>query len=90
MAKVEAIKRKEEKELDALPNNDDPINKEDDSGYESENCGEPWKNYKDEKYIINKDLEIIGLTRRIMFFLCIVHVVKLTNHGWRRKTYYQL
>ena len=49
MAKVEAIKTttnqrtelvqlyKEDKELDARPNNDDTVNKEDDSGYESEN-----------------------------------------------------
>ena len=58
MAKVEAIKRtknqraevvqvyKQDKEQDALPNNDGNVNKEDDSGYESENWGEPWKNTK--------------------------------------------
>ena len=71
MAKVEAIKRtknrqpelvqayKEEKEWDALPNDDDTVNKEDDSDYESENWGEPWKNYKNEKDITNKELEIV-------------------------------
>ena len=71
MAKVEAIKRtknggpelvqsyKEEREWDALPDDDDTVNNEDDSGYESENCGEPWKNYKDEKYITNNELEIV-------------------------------
>ena len=60
MTKVEVIKRtknrraelvqeyEEEKEQDALPNNDDT--EEDDSGYESENWGELWKNYNDEKY----------------------------------------
>ena len=54
MAKVGAIKRtknrraelaqlyKEEKEWDALPNDDDTEG--DDSGCESENWGEPWKN----------------------------------------------
>ena len=67
MAKVEAIKRtknrraelvqvyKEEKEWDTLPNDDDTVNEEDDDkGYEPENCGEPWKNYKGEKYFTNK------------------------------------
>ena len=55
MSNVEAIKRiknrraklvqeyKEEIEWDALP----------------ENWVEPWKNYKDEKYITNKELEIV-------------------------------
>ena len=69
IAKVEAIKRtknrraelkqvyKEEKEWDALPDNDDT--EEDDSVYESENIGQPWKNYKDEKYVTNKKLEIV-------------------------------
>ena len=69
MAKVEAIKRtknrraelvqayKEDKEFNDRPNDDDI--EEDDSGYESENWGEPWKNYKDEKYITNKELEIV-------------------------------
>ena len=62
MAKVEAMKwtknrrfqfvqvYKEEKEWDTLPNDDDTVNEEDDSAYESKNWGEPWKNYKDEKY----------------------------------------
>ena len=69
MAKVEAIIRtknqraelmqvyKEEKECDALPNNDET--EKDDSGYESENWGESLKNYKDEKHITNKDFEIV-------------------------------
>ena len=61
--KVEAIKKNrraellylyiEDKEWDALPNDDDTFNEEDDEGYEPENCGEPWKNYKDEKYVTN-------------------------------------
>ena len=38
---------KKEKEWDARPN--DENTEEDDSGYESENLGEPWKIYKDEK-----------------------------------------
>ena len=74
MAKVEAIKRtknknkraepvqlyKEDKELDALPNDDDTVNKDNnDMGYKSENCGEPWKKYKDEKYVKNKELELV-------------------------------
>ena len=72
MAKVEAIKRtkirraqlvqlyKENKEWDARPNDNDIVNEEDDEkGYESENCGEPWKYYKDEKYITNKELELV-------------------------------
>ena len=54
MAKVEAIKRtkywqaelvelyKIDKEFNDRPNNDDT--EENDSGYESENWGEPWKN----------------------------------------------
>ena len=46
-------------EQDARPNNDETVNKEDDSGYESENWGEPWKNHKDEKYITNNELEIV-------------------------------
>ena len=33
-------------------------------------------------------IEKLGLTSRIMFILCIVDVVKFTNHGWRKKTYY--
>ena len=69
MAKVEAIKRtknrraelvqayKEDKEFNDRPNDDDI--EEDDSGYESENWGEPWKNYEDEHYIIDKELEIV-------------------------------
>ena len=32
---------------------------EDDSGYEAENWGEPSKYHKDEKYITNKELEIV-------------------------------
>ena len=28
-------------------------------GYESENCGESQKNYADEKYIANKNLELV-------------------------------
>ena len=32
--------------------------------YESENCGEPWKNYEDEKFIKNKELELV-----LRFFL---------------------
>ena len=72
MAKVEAIKiiisqraelmqlYKEDKEWDALPNNNDTMNKEDDDmGYESENCGEPWKNHKDKKCMTNKELEVV-------------------------------
>ena len=50
---------KENKEWDTLLNDVDTVNKEDDDKvYESGNCGEPWKNYKDEKYITNKELEI--------------------------------
>ena len=30
----------------------------------------------------------VGLTKRNIFFLFIVHVVKFTNHGWSKKTYY--
>ena len=49
---------KEDKQWDARLNNYETTNEEDDDiGYESENCGKPWKNYKDEKYIINKELE---------------------------------
>ena len=64
MAKVEAIKRtknrrvelvklyKEDKEWDAQPNNNDTVNDEDDDmGYESENCGDPFKT--------NKELELL-------------------------------
>ena len=40
---------KEGKEWDVLPNDDDTVSEEDDSGYESDNWGEPWKNYKDDK-----------------------------------------
>ena len=51
----------EDEERDTQPNNDDAVNKEDDNkGYESENCGEPWKNYEDEKYITNKELELVS------------------------------
>ena len=69
MTKVEAIKRtknrraelvqlfKEDKEWHAQPNDDDT--KEDDFGHESENIGHPWKNYEDEKYIRDKELEIV-------------------------------
>ena len=69
MAKVKAIKRtknwraelvqlhKKDWEFNDRPNNDDT--EEDDSGYESENWGEPWKNYEDEHYITNKELEIV-------------------------------
>ena len=71
MTKDEVVKRtknwraelvqlyKENKEWDTLLNDVDTVNKEDDDKvYESGNCGEPWKNYKDEKYITNKELEI--------------------------------
>ena len=70
LAKVEAIKRtknrkaeleqlyKEEKEWDARPN-DDSTENEDESSYVLPNWGEPWKNCKDEKYITNKELEIV-------------------------------
>ena len=64
LAKIDAIKRtknpraelvqayKEDKEFNDRPNED--------SGYESEKCDEPWKNlYKDEKYITDKELEIV-------------------------------
>ena len=69
MAKVEAIKRtknrraelvqayKEDKAFNDMPNDDDT--EEDDSSYESENWGEPWKNYEDEHYITDKELEIV-------------------------------
>ena len=69
MAKFEAIKRtkywragivqlyKKDKEFNDRPNNDDT--EEDDSGYESENIGQPWNNYEDEHYITDKELEII-------------------------------
>ena len=40
-----------------MPNDDDT--EEDDSGSESENWGEPWKNYTGEIYITNKELEIV-------------------------------
>ena len=43
---------KEDKELNAWSNDDD-------SGYESENWGKPWKNYRDEKYTTDKELEIV-------------------------------
>ena len=49
---------KEEKEWDARPNDDDTED-EDESSYESENWGEPWKNRKDEEYITDKELEIV-------------------------------
>ena len=48
---------KEDKVFDARSDDDDT--EEDDSGYESENIGEPWTNYKDEKYITDKELEIV-------------------------------
>ena len=113
MAKVEAIKRtknqqvelvhlyKEDKEWDALPNDDDTVNKEDDSGYESDNWGEPWKNYKDEKCIINNELKIVLQKHfedntvwdfsylKTWFnqekFVYPIHVIKFTHHGWRKK-----
>ena len=47
---------KEDKELNARPNNDDT--EENDSGFESDNWNEPWKHYEDEKYITNIDLEL--------------------------------
>ena len=48
---------KEDKEWDAQPNDDDTVNEgDDDKGYESENCGELWKNYKDKKYITKTEL----------------------------------
>ena len=51
---------KGDKEWDVLPNDDDTVHKEDDNkGYESENCGELWKNYKDDKHILNKELELV-------------------------------
>ena len=72
MTKVEAIKRikirraelvqlhKEDKGQDARPNHDDTVNEEDnDNGYELETCGEEWKNYKDKKYVTNKELELV-------------------------------
>ena len=39
------------------PNDDDT--EKDESGYESENWGKPWKNYEDEHYITDIELEII-------------------------------
>ena len=69
MAKVEANKRtnnrraefvqiyKEDKAFNDIPNHDNT--EEDDSNYESENRGEPWKNYEDELYITDKELEIV-------------------------------
>ena len=69
MAKVEAIKRtknrlaelvqayKEDKAFNDMPNNDDT--EEDESSYESEDWGEPWKNYEDEHYITDKELETV-------------------------------
>ena len=69
MDKVEAILRiknrraelvqtyEEDKEFNDRANNDDT--EEDDSGYESGNWGEPWKNYEDVHYITDKELEII-------------------------------
>ena len=72
MTNVEEIKRtkirqtelvqlyKEDKEWDAQPNDDDTVNKEDDDkDYESKNCGEPWTNYRDEKFITNTTLELV-------------------------------
>ena len=119
MAKVLAMKRtknrcneliklyKDNKEKDTLPNNDDPVNDEDDdAGFESDNWIVPQKNYEDKKYITNKQLELVlqfflkkiqsvilvlqklGLSKRNMFILFIVYVVKFTNHGLRKKTYY--
>ena len=69
MSKVEAIKRtknwqdalvqayKEDRAFNDWPNDDDT--EEDDSGYESKNWSEQWKNYKDEDYITDKELEIV-------------------------------
>ena len=38
----------------------DIVNKEDDDkGYEPVSCGEPQKSYKYEKYITNKELELV-------------------------------
>ena len=71
MAKVEAMKRtknrqaelmqvyKEERKWYTMPKNDGIVNKEDDAGYESENWGALWKNYKDEKHITNNELEVV-------------------------------
>ena len=81
MAKVEVIKRtknwraelvqlfKKDKVLHALLNDNENLNKDDDSGYESENWGEPWINFKHEKYITNNALEIVLRT------FCLKHSV---------------
>ena len=94
---------KEDKEWIALPNDSDTVNEEDDDkAYESENWGESWKNYKDDKYITNNELEVVGkkipceilvikklgLTKRNLFLLYIFHVVKFSNYGWKKKIYY--
>ena len=70
MTEVEAIKRTKirraelvqfsKEDLENQPNDDEIKNKVyDDKSYESENCGKPWKNYEDEKYITNKELKLV-------------------------------
>ena len=43
-----------------MPNDDNTVIKEDGgNGYESENCIVPWKNYKDEQFNSNTELELV-------------------------------
>ena len=43
-----------------LCHDDDTVNEvNNDKGCESENYGEPWKNYKDEKYTSHNELEVV-------------------------------
>ena len=82
--KVEAIKStknqrpelvqvyKEDKEWDALLNNDDTVYEEDDSGYESETWGEPQKNYKDDKYITNNELYCKKFSKKIQCEILVI------------------
>ena len=44
-----------------LANDDDTVNIEYNSDYESENQGGPWKIYKDKKYITNNELKIVHI-----------------------------
>ena len=94
MAKVLAMKRtknrcneliklyKDNKEKDTLPNNDDPVNDEDDdAGFESDNWIVPQKNYEDKKYITNKQLELVlqFFLKKIQSGILILQKIRLTK-----------